>query len=211
MVIIAFLVLFLIIFKNPQHSNPDEQPQEYTLQEVQGIDEKNLSNISRWQEVPIVSEEILSKDYLGGKDEQCPLCIAGNNDDSQIIFYGTFKSTNGGQTFYTINVTKTNSITQGVQGGSEPLCIRVNKATGELWCAGNCLGFSKLSAPYETASSKNQIKHKVTIIDLVNNQNKYLYIYDKRKIVISNLFDDNYNLYLDKLCTNLFSGIIEND
>ena len=148
------------------------------------------------------------------------VCVDPNN--TNIVYVGganykyrsensLFRSCDGGQTFYTINVTNTNSITQGVQGGSEPLCIRVNKATGELWCAGNCLGFSKLSAPYETASSKNQIKHKVTIIDLVNNQNKYLYIYDKRKIILSNLFDDNYNLYLDKLCTNLFSGIIEND
>ena len=84
-----------------------------------------------------------------------------------------FRSCDGGQTFYTIMANNSNSIVSGVQGGAEPLCIRVNKKTGDLWCAGNCLGFSKLSAPYET--KQTEAKHKYKIANFFNCSLNYLF------------------------------------
>ncbi len=95
-------------------------------------------------------------------------------------------SCDGGKTFYILNVESDNSITQGTQGGSEPVCLRVNEITGDLWCAGGCLGFSKLSAPYETKQSQQKSLYE---IDLQLNGGEYfankIKVYKNRKLILN--------------------------
>ncbi len=76
---------------------------------------------------------------------------------------GLYRSCDGGETFYVINSnTSTSVVRYGAQGGFEPTCIRVSKS-GDLWVAGNCLGFSKLNAPYETEKTRSAPTRKVTL------------------------------------------------
>ena len=176
------------------------------------------------QNIPSSFVDSTMKDKIGSETffEHRLTTVAVDPNNTNIIYVGganykyraessLFRSCDGGQTFQTINVNNANSITHGVQGGSEPLCIRVNKSTGELWSAGNCLGFSKLSAPYETAESKQQPTHKVEIVDVSTNKTTYLLVYDNRKVAISQLFKEDYSLYLDKNCSQKFNGTIKTD
>ena len=71
---------------------------------VQGIDEVNKTNISSFEEIPIVTDEMLSLGYQGGEGAQWPLCLTGDNKKGNLMFYGTdvggiFKSTDGGNTW----------------------------------------------------------------------------------------------------------------
>ena len=74
----------------------------------------------------------------------------------------TFRSCDGGKTFFILNAESDRGITRGEQGGCEAVCLRVNPATGELWCASTCLGFAKLSPPYETELSANEETYAIT-------------------------------------------------
>ncbi len=126
----------------------------------------------------------------------------------------TFRSCDGGKTFYVINANNTNSIVTGIQGGAEPLCLRVNPSTGDLWVAGNCLGFSKLSAPYETSLSGLNNYHKVKIIDSINNENYYLYVYNNRRITVDDIVKTGFvfdGLYIDKSCTTRYNQLVTSD
>ena len=102
LIIITVLSVFLAVFVI------NRKP-KYVLQQVANVDENNESNISSWQEVPIVSSDILEKTGSAGEGGQWPLCIAGDSDDSSLIFYGTdvggiFKSTDGGKSFKKANI-----------------------------------------------------------------------------------------------------------
>lgn len=98
----------------------------------------------------------------------------------------TFRSCDGGKTFYILNAESERGITQGVQGGSEPVCIRVNPKTGYLWSAGNCLGFSKINPPYETDESLNKSLYTVY---LELNGGKFfankIKIFENRKLILN--------------------------
>ena len=59
------------------------------IQTIQGVDEKNESNISCWEQIPIVNQYQLSKGLTGGEGGQWPLCITGDNKDGQLMFYAT--------------------------------------------------------------------------------------------------------------------------
>ena len=70
------------------------------IEHVQGIDEANKTNISSFEEIPIVTDEMLSLGYQGGEGAQWPLCLTGDNKKGNLMFYGTdvggiFKSTDG--------------------------------------------------------------------------------------------------------------------
>lgn len=74
------------------------------IEHVQGIDETNKTNISSFEEIPIVTDEMLSLGYQGGEGAQWPLCLTGDNKKGNLMFYGTdvggiFKSTDGGNTW----------------------------------------------------------------------------------------------------------------
>ena len=74
------------------------------IEHVQGIDEANKTNISSFEEIPIVTDEMLSLGYQGGEGAQWPLCLTGDNKNGNLMFYGTdvggiFKSTDGGNTW----------------------------------------------------------------------------------------------------------------
>lgn len=151
--------------------------------------------------------------------------VAVDPNNTDIIYVGgsnykyrsdssLFRSCDGGKTFYVINNNATNSIVKnGIQGGAEPLCIRVKPDTGDLWVAGNCLGFSKINAPYETNYSLSKSFHKVKIVDKVGNTGGYYYIFDKRKFVAKSdneklIFE---GLYKDRKFKKPFNGVIEKD
>lgn len=187
-----------------------------------------LNENNRTQEItnniPSSFSDKTMKDKLGSDTffdhRLTTVCIDPNN--TNIVYVGgtnykyraessLFRSCDGGQTFYTIMANNSNSIVSGVQGGAEPLCIRVNKKTGDLWCAGNCLGFSKLSAPYETKQTEAKHKYKIEINDLTTNKKYYYYVYENRKIVVDQLFDGNIKLYLDKTCKVIFDETINCD
>lgn len=74
----------------------------------------------------------------------------------------TFRSCDGGKTFYVLNAESERGITRGEQGGCEATCLRVNPSTGELWCASACLGFAKLAPPYETETTATSATYDVT-------------------------------------------------
>lgn len=74
------------------------------IEHVQGIDEANKTNISSFEEISIVTDEMLSLGYQGGEGAQWPLCLTGDNKKGNLMFYGTdvggiFKSTDGGNTW----------------------------------------------------------------------------------------------------------------
>ena len=125
------------------------------------------------------------------------LTIAVDPNNTDIIYVGgsaypyrsnttTFRSCDRGKTFYILNAESDNSITQGVQGGSEPVCLRVNEKTGDLWCAGGCLGFSKINAPYETERSTQKPLFE---IKLNLNGGEYftskIYVYENRRLMLT--------------------------
>lgn len=101
-----------------------------------------------------------------------------------------YRSCDGGKTFYIINANKNDTIVEGVEGGAEPLCIRVNPSDGSLWVAGNCLGFSKISPPYE--NDNNKLYHSVKLIDNMNMVTYCYYVYDKRRLIYNNPTRDGY-------------------
>ncbi len=77
----------------------------FELQEVVGFDEKNVTNISTWQQIPIVSEEQLQMGLTGGEGGQWPLCLTGGGADGSLMFYGTnvgglYRSTDGGKSWH---------------------------------------------------------------------------------------------------------------
>lgn len=59
------------------------------IEHVQGIDEANKTNISSFEEIPIVTDEMLSLGYQGGEGAQWPLCLTGDNKKGNLMFYGT--------------------------------------------------------------------------------------------------------------------------
>lgn len=59
------------------------------IEHVQGIDEANKTNISSFEEIPIVTDEMLSLGYQGGEGAQWPLCLTGDNKNGNLMFYGT--------------------------------------------------------------------------------------------------------------------------
>lgn len=101
-----------------------------------------------------------------------------------------YRSCDGGKTFYVINANKTDSIVEGIEGGAEPLCIRVNPKDGCLWVAGNCLGFSKITPPYETKEEK--ACHNVKLVDYMNMTTYCYLVYDKRKVIYDKPKYDGY-------------------
>lgn len=101
-----------------------------------------------------------------------------------------YRSCDGGKTFYVINANKTDSIVEGIEGGAEPLCIRVNPKDGCLWVAGNCLGFSKITPPYETKEEK--ACHNVKLVDYMNMTTYCYLVYDKRKVIYDKPNYDGY-------------------
>lgn len=143
------------------------------------------------------------------------LTVAVDPNHSEIIYVGganykyrsdasLFRSTDGGKTFSVINSNLTDSIVTGIEGGAEPLCIRVNPKDGSLWVGGNCLGFSKISPPYENDLDLKY--HKVKLIDELNRKTYIYYVYDKRRFITPNLSLDGY-----VLDTNWDHLIIEED
>lgn len=59
------------------------------IEHVQGIDEANKTNISSFEEIPIVTDEMLSLGYQGGEGAQWLLCLTGDNKKGNLMFYGT--------------------------------------------------------------------------------------------------------------------------
>lgn len=100
---IAVAVLIPVIIavtKNSDNSDP-----KYSLLEVQGFDEKNATNISRWEQIPLVSKEIRESGNSGGEGGQWPLCLTGDCVDGSLMFYGTnvgglYRSADGGQSWH---------------------------------------------------------------------------------------------------------------
>jgi len=79
-------------------------PKSYKTLEVNGFDADNSTNLCRWEQVPLVSREILDKGMSGGEGGQWPLCLSGSTDGS-LMFYGTnvgglFRSTDGGKSWH---------------------------------------------------------------------------------------------------------------
>lgn len=77
----------------------------YKLAEVQGFDVQNATNISQWEQVPIVSQDILNRGHSGGEGGQWPLCLSGDNKNGDLMFYGTnvgglYRSTDGGKSWH---------------------------------------------------------------------------------------------------------------
>lgn len=56
------------------------------IEHVQGIDEANKTNISSFEEIPIVTDEMLSLGYQGGEGAQWPLCLTGDNKKGNLMF-----------------------------------------------------------------------------------------------------------------------------
>lgn len=78
---------------------------DYKLSEAEGFDGQNLTNISRWEQVPLVSGEILESGNSGGEGGQWPLCLTGGGEDGSLMFYGTnvgglFRSVDGGKSWH---------------------------------------------------------------------------------------------------------------
>ena len=53
-----------------------------------------------------------------------------------------------------------------------------------MWCGGNCLGFSKITPPYETKKSQSKSTYKVEIIDDIRKIKKMIYVYENRKPIL---------------------------
>jgi len=88
-----------------QNENIDTHTPNYRLLEVEGFDERNLTGISRWEQVPIVSEKILQNGNAGGEGGQWPLCLTGDSRDGSLMFYGTnvgglYRSIDGGKSWH---------------------------------------------------------------------------------------------------------------
>jgi len=82
-----------------------KKPDRYDLFEVDGFDADNSTNISTWEQVPLVSKEILDSGMAGGEGGQWPLCLSGDNNDGNLMFYGTnvgglYRSVDGGKTWH---------------------------------------------------------------------------------------------------------------
>ncbi len=82
-----------------------EPPPQYKLMEVEGFDADNSTNISTWEQVPLVSEEILNSGNKGGEGGQWPLCLTGDCNDGSLMFYGTnvgglYRSCDGGKSWH---------------------------------------------------------------------------------------------------------------
>lgn len=96
-VLIVIIPIVAVITRKPS--------KQFTLLQVQGFDETNATNISQWEQVPLVSKEILASGNAGGEGGQCPLCIAGDCEDGSLMFYGTnvgglYRSTDGGASWH---------------------------------------------------------------------------------------------------------------
>lgn len=83
---------------------PVGEEKNFELQTVGELDAANASNISAWEQIPIVSKELIAKGVSGGEGGQWPLCICGDSSDGSAMFYGTdvagiFRTVDGGKSW----------------------------------------------------------------------------------------------------------------
>lgn len=173
----------------------------------------------QFEKFPEIAENLGSDTYFATR----LTTVAVDPVNSNVIYVGganykyrsdcsLFRSCDGGKTFYCLNANATNSITQGVQGGAEPLCVRVNPKNGEMWCAGNCLGFSKLTPPYETEESTAKVSFKVEVVDALKKTSKIVYVRKNRKLVFDEILKSNgyefEGFFKDEACSQKFDEVI---
>lgn len=117
-----------------------------------------------------------------------------------------------GQTFNCLTTNTTTSIIKNdVYGGGSSVCLRVNAKTGELWSATNCLGFGKITPPYETNYS--EYKEISLVSDYDNILNK-LYVKENRLVKLPNLSDSSFEFegwYYDKKFTKKVDKLISKE
>lgn len=138
--------------------------------------------------------------YIGGSSN-------GYQSDSNV-----FRSCDMGQTFNCLTTNTTTSIIKNdVYGGGSSVCLRVNAKTGELWSATNCLGFGKITPPYETNYS--EYKEISLVSDYDNILNK-LYVKQNRLVKLPNLSDSSFEFegwYYDKKFTKKVDKLISKE
>lgn len=138
--------------------------------------------------------------YIGGSSN-------GYQSDSNV-----FRSCDMGQTFNCLTTNTTTSIIKNdVYGGGSSVCLRVNAKTGELWSATNCLGFGKITPPYETNYS--EYKEISLVSDYDNILNK-LYVKENRLVKLPNLSDSSFEFegwYYDKKFTKKVDKLISKE
>lgn len=184
------------------------------------IETKNIEDIT--QNIPsgLQKDGMPSGDEIENYFETRLTTVAVDPNYPEIVYAGgasygyqadsaLFRSCDGGKTFYNLTSNSSTSIVKwGEQGGFEPTCIRVN-SLGELWVAGDCLGFAKIGPPYENEITRSAATHKVVLESCCNLKLGGFLVYDGRIALPDEPQRADYvfdGWYLDKEYRSRYSG-----